>query len=81
MDWLFPKDDSKINKNIQDALKKAKKTGESQPIKGKKSLDVENGVEAEKQPNGRYKIVKNHNKDMSKVMADLREKSCLSKKS
>ena len=81
MDWLFPKDDSKINKNIQDALKKAKKTGESQPIKGKKNHWMwKNGVEAEKQPNGRYKIVKNHNKDMSKVMADLREKAALARK-
>ena len=37
MESLFPKDDNKINKNIQDALKKAKKTGESQPIKNLKN--------------------------------------------
>tara|TARA_B100000963_G_C22496162_1_gene611548 strand:+ start:126 stop:803 length:678 start_codon:yes stop_codon:yes gene_type:complete len=74
---MWPFTNSKNDKDvIKAALKKAKSSGKPAPIEGKKNhFMLKNGVEAVKEPNGRYKFLKNHNKDMKKYMANLRAKA------
>ena len=79
--WPFTSNTDDNKKNIKNAWNKAKKSGKPAPIKDMKNQFMwKNGVQAEKLPNGRFKIVKNHNKDMKKVMADLRAKAALARK-
>ena len=77
--WPFTSSDK--NDVIKNALKKAKKSGKPEPIEGKDNHFMwKNGIEAVKQPNGRYKILKNHNKDIKAAMAKLRAKASAARK-
>ena len=77
--WPFTSQDK--NDVIKNALKKAKKSGKPEPIEGKDNHFMwKNGIEAVKQPNGRYKILKNHNKDIKGAMAKLRAKASAARK-